>query len=119
MIDSRSQEAQDGKRKTGREPGFTLHFEADLELPGGGFPHATAAFFAGLFVVADALHVLDETFFFAQLLEAAEHLFGGLIAAGFDLDHAIPCLLGPAGPGAESTIRPHRVGTGESGSITG
>ncbi len=70
-----------------------LHFEADAELAAGGFAHAPAAFFAGLFVVADAFHVLDEAFFFTKLFEAAQHLFGGFIAAGLDLDHANPCLL--------------------------
>ena len=57
------------------------HFHTRFELAALGLAHAAAAFFAGFFVVADALHVLDEAFLLTEFLEAAEHLLSRLVAA--------------------------------------
>src|SRR3954447_9850508 len=55
-----------------------------------GLARAAAALFAGLLVIRDALDVLGQTFLFAHLLEAAEHLLGRLIAATLNLNHFNP-----------------------------
>ena len=67
------------------------HFHTGFELAALGLAHAAAAFFAGLFEIGNSLHVFDEAFLFAEFFEAAEHLLGGLVAAAFDFDHAVPC----------------------------
>ena len=89
------------------------HFEADAELAGLGFALAAAAFFGRFFVVGDALHILDEAFLFAKFFEAAQHLFGGFIAAGLDLDHANPSLL-QARPTAPNPRFSRSAGGGEA-----
>src|SRR4051794_7099549 len=61
----------------------TAHGLEDARLGAG----AATPLLAGLFVIRDALDVLGETFLFAHLLKAAEHLFGGLVAARLHFDH--------------------------------
>ena len=47
---------------------------------------ATAAL-GGFFVVAVALDVLGQTFFFAHLLKSPQHLLDRFATSGLDLDH--------------------------------
>src|SRR5258706_15175315 len=61
----------------------TAHGLEDARLGAG----AATALLTGLLVIRDALDVLGQTFLFAHLLEAPEHLFGGLIAARLHFDH--------------------------------
>ena len=48
--------------------------------------------FAGLLVVSALLDFFGQAFFFAKLLEAAEHLLGGFTVAGLDPDGHGDCL---------------------------
>src|SRR4051812_1572774 len=76
------------RRRSIRRPGETglgaTGAESDRRLR---LAYLAATLFAGLLVVSHALQILGQTFFFAGLLEALEHLLGGLVAAEFHFDH--------------------------------
>jgi len=91
MHDGGSSMAAEGRFNSDDRGERGLHFELGLHFAALGFAHPAAAFFGGLLKIGDAFHVLDEAFFFAEFFEAAKHLLGGLVAAAFDFDHAVPC----------------------------
>jgi len=47
---------------------------ADHAYISPGFAHAPAVLFRGFLIVGVAFHISDQTFFFAHLLEAPDHL---------------------------------------------
>jgi hypothetical protein len=62
-----------------------------------GFSHASAFALGRLLVVRVALHVTNQTLFFAELLEAPDHLLHRLACTHLDFQHSMDSLKRPSG----------------------